>query len=44
MVGRVQGADDLRTIETHAIEERDPYATEVVERVHDLLEHLRTVD
>ncbi len=44
MVGHGEGVDDLRTIETHAIEDRGPYAKEVVDRVHDLLEHLRTVD
>lgn len=44
MVGRADGTDDLRTIELHAVEDRGAYAEEVVERVHDLLEHLRTVD
>lgn len=44
MVGRHDGADDLRTIETHATHENGPYAKEAVERIHGLLDRLRSVD
>lgn len=44
VVGRSDGAEDLRSIEMHAITETGPYAKEVVERVHDLLDCLRSVD
>lgn len=41
MVGRSDPAHDLRTIESRDAEDLGPYANEVVERVHDLLDHLR---
>lgn len=41
MVGRHEGADDLLAIETH---ESGPYAKEAVERIHGLLDLLRSVD
>ena len=44
MVGRDDGADDLRTIETHAAHGDGSYAKEAVERVHGLLVRLRTTD
>lgn len=44
MVGRNERAEDLRSIEMHAVAETGPYAKEVVERVHDLLDHLRNAD
>ena len=44
MVGRNDGAEDLRTIEAHAVDERGPYAKETVERIHGLLDRLRSVD
>jgi hypothetical protein len=44
VVGRNEGADDLRTIELLALERTSAYAKEVVDRVHDLLERLRNAD
>ena len=44
MVGRNERAEDLRSIEMHAVAQTGPYAKEVVERVHDLLDHLRNAD
>lgn len=44
MVGRDDGADDLRAIESQAVDERGAYAKETVERIHGLLDRLRAVD
>lgn len=44
MVGRDDGAEDLRAIEIHAVAGRGPYAKEAVERIHGLLDRLRSVD
>lgn len=41
MVGRSERAVDLRVIESRADDDLGSYATEVVDRVHDLLVHLR---
>ena len=41
MVGRSERAADLRVIESRADDDLGPYATEVVDHVHDLLVHLR---
>lgn len=41
IVGRRAGLRELRELENRAISHRGPYATEVVDDVHDLLTHLR---
>ena len=44
MVGHTEGTDDLRAIEERSDDDQDPYATEAVEPIHGLLEHLRIAD
>ncbi|MDA0371848.1 MAG: hypothetical protein O3B06_10195 [Actinobacteria bacterium] len=41
IVGRRQGLQELRQLEVQALGKTGPYAKEVVDRVHDLLERLR---
>jgi hypothetical protein len=43
MVGRTEVTDALGVIEARSDDE-DPYAKEAVDRIHDLLEHLRMAD
>lgn len=41
ILGRQDGLDELRRLEERATIQEGPYATEVVERIHDLLDRLR---
>ena len=41
IVGRPVDIDELRRLERRATGQRGPYAMEVVDRVHDLLDRLR---